>query len=70
MFNLKRRHDVIPKLIDAIKQYAAFESATLEAVTQLRTESEKLSDVKQKGEIETAISHSFIQHTGHCRRLS
>ena len=57
---LKRRHDVIPKLVDAVKQYAAFESATLEAVTQLRTESEKLSDVKQKGEIETAITHSLF----------
>jgi LemA protein len=30
---LKRRHDLIPKLIDAVKQYAAYEQATLDQVT-------------------------------------
>lgn len=34
---LKRRHDLIPKLVEAVRQYAAFESATLAAVTTLRT---------------------------------
>ncbi len=33
---LKRRHDLIPKLVEAVRQYAAFESATLSAVTELR----------------------------------
>lgn len=33
---LKRRHDLIPKLVEAVRQYAAFESATLAAVTTLR----------------------------------
>lgn len=33
---LKRRHDLIPKLVEAVRQYAAFESATLSAVTTLR----------------------------------
>jgi LemA protein len=26
---LKRRHDLIPKLVDAVRHYAAYESATL-----------------------------------------
>ena len=29
---LKRRHDLIPKLVAAVKQYAAFKSATLTTV--------------------------------------
>ncbi|MBT4075207.1 MAG: LemA family protein, partial [Gammaproteobacteria bacterium] len=33
---LKRRHDLIPKLVSAIKQYASYEQATLQAVTELR----------------------------------
>ena len=33
---LKRRHDLIPKLVDAVGQYAAFEKNTLEQVTALR----------------------------------
>lgn len=33
---LKRRHDLIPKLVEAVRQYAAFESATLSAVTEMR----------------------------------
>lgn len=37
---LKRRHDLIPKLVEAVRQYAAFESATLSAVTGLRANSE------------------------------
>ena len=35
---LKRRHDLIPKLVTAVKQYASYESATLEAVTTIRTQ--------------------------------
>ena len=53
---LKRRHDLIPKLVSAVKQYAAYESATLEAVTTLRTETiepQKSSDTEQ------AISHDL-----------
>jgi LemA protein len=35
---LKRRHDLIPKLVEAVRQYVAFESATLSAVTELRAD--------------------------------
>lgn len=47
---LKRRHDLIPKLVMAVKQYAAYESATLEAVTSLRGETlepQKSSNTEQ-----------------------
>ncbi|MCP4472310.1 MAG: LemA family protein [Gammaproteobacteria bacterium] len=40
---LKRRHDLIPKLIDAVRQYSAFEKATLEHVTALRSRARRAS---------------------------
>ena len=51
---LKRRHDLIPKLVEAVKQYASYETATLSAVTALRTESGKLQeiDLREAAEIE------------------
>lgn len=52
---LKRRHDLIPKLIDAVKQYAGYESATISAITELRTQSQSLTDVTKKGEVESRL---------------
>jgi LemA protein len=54
---LKRRHDLIPKLVDAVKQYAAFEKATLEGVTALRTRAEQVQDPGELGKLESAISN-------------
>ncbi len=58
---LKRRHDLIPKLIDAVKQYAAYESTTLSAITVLRTESVDASGVEKKGQIESQLSTKLHQ---------
>lgn len=52
---LKRRHDLIPKLVDAVKQYAAYEQATLSAVTELRVQSQQAADIGRKGELELAL---------------
>lgn len=52
---LKRRHDLLPKLVDAVKQYAAYEQATLSAVTELRTRSEQVAAIAEKGRLETAL---------------
>jgi len=60
---LKRRHDLIPKLIDAVKQYASYESSTIAAVTELRTQSLALTDVTRKGEVESQLGdklHNLI----------
>jgi LemA protein len=37
---LKRRHDLIPQLVATVKTYAAYEKATLLAVTELRAQNE------------------------------
>ena len=58
---LKRRHDLIPKLIAAVKQYAAYESATLSAIVTLRTESEKTEGAEMKGQIEADLGRKLHQ---------
>lgn len=52
---LKRRHDLIPKLVDAVRQYASYESATISAITELRNHSQSLTDVAEKGEVEIKL---------------
>lgn len=49
---LKRRHDLIPKLVDAVKQYASYESTTFSTITTLRSQSENLTEIAKKGQIE------------------
>jgi len=56
---LKRRHDLIPKLIDAVGQYAAFEKNTLEQVTALRIQAAGLQAAAQQSPLENNISHSL-----------
>lgn len=58
---LKRRHDLIPKLIDAVKQYAAYESSTLSAITALRSESAEAIGIERKGQIESELSTKLHQ---------
>ncbi|MGB5345941.1 MAG: LemA family protein [Woeseia sp.] len=52
---LQRRHDLIPQLVEAVKHYAAYEKATLEAVTELRNAAGKVQDVEQRGAIEEQV---------------
>ncbi len=56
---LKRRHDLIPKLVDAVGQYAAYEKNTLEQVTALRTEAAGLQAAAQQSPLESNISRSL-----------
>ena len=53
---LKRRHDLIPKLVDAVSQYARFEQATLEQVTALRSQAAGEHGAAQQGPLEGSIS--------------
>jgi LemA protein len=53
---LQRRHDLIPRLVTAVDQYAKYERATLEAVTEVRTEAMQQADVRARGKVEEKLS--------------
>jgi LemA protein len=53
---LQRRHDLIPRLVTAVDQYAKYERATLEAVTELRSEAMQQADVRARGRAEEKLS--------------
>jgi LemA protein len=52
---LKRRHELIPKLVDTVRQYAAYEQATLEGVATLRARSEGARGAGQVAAAEQAL---------------
>ena len=52
---LQRRHDLIPRLVEAVKAYAGYEKATLTAVTELRAQSERAPHLAEKARIEQEI---------------
>ena len=52
---LQRRHDLVPRLVAAVDQYAKYERATLEAVTELRAEAMRQADVAARGEAEEKL---------------
>lgn len=45
---LTRRHDLVPRLVEAVKAYAAYERATLSAVTELRARAEAAGSLRDK----------------------
>ncbi len=53
---LQRRHDLVPRLVKAVDQYAKYERATLEAVTELRAEAMRQADVVARGEAEEKLA--------------
>ena len=52
---LKRRHDLIPNLVETVKGYAAHESGTLEAVTAARTRATQATGTAERAEAEGAL---------------
>jgi LemA protein len=49
---LTRRHDLVPRLVDAVRAYADYERATLTAVTELRARAEAAGRLRDKARLE------------------
>jgi LemA protein len=57
---LKRRHDLIPNLVEAVKGYMGHERGTLEAVTKARQQAvEVTGSVEERAKVENALSQTL-----------
>ncbi|MBT8145803.1 MAG: LemA family protein [Gammaproteobacteria bacterium] len=56
---LKRRHDLVPQLVNAVKAYADYEKATMTAVTEMRTQSDTARRLPDKAAIEDAMEKAL-----------
>jgi LemA protein len=53
---LKRRYDLIPKLVAAVEQYAQYEQSTLQTIIELRSRTGQVSGAAEKGPLEARIA--------------
>ncbi len=58
---LRRRHDLVPQLVAAVKGYAGHERGVLAAVTELRGQAIVLTSPAKLGQIENALEKSLVQ---------
>ncbi len=56
---LKRRHNLIPNLIETVKGYAKHEKGLFEKVTQARTNAVNAKGVEEKGKAENMLSNTL-----------
>jgi len=56
---LKRRHDLVPQLVESVKAYADYEKATMTAVTELRSRSDAAQHLPEKAVIEAAMADAM-----------
>lgn len=58
---LQRRHDLVPRLVEAVRQYANYERTTLEAVTALRETASRTAGVEKRGELEAELGERLAR---------
>jgi LemA protein len=56
---LKRRHDLIPNLVEAVKGYMAYEKDTLEKVIKARSQAVDASGLKDKAQAENFLTQTL-----------
>jgi len=56
---LKRRHDLIPNLIEAVKGYMAHERGTLENITNARSKAVSAQGVSEKAKAEAQLTEAI-----------
>jgi LemA protein len=56
---LKRRHDLVPNLVESVKGYAAHEKGTFEKVTQARAAAMQASGPEEAGKAETQLTQAL-----------
>ncbi len=56
---LQRRHDLVPQLVTVVQAYAGHEAATLQAVTELRSQAMGIKQPGQLGEVEASLEHAL-----------
>jgi LemA protein len=56
---LKRRADLIPNLVEAVKGYAAHEQGTFEEVTRARTAAQQAQGVADKAQAENVLTEAI-----------
>ncbi len=56
---LKRRHDLIPNLVEAVKGYMSYEKDTLERVIKARSQAIDASSIKDKSQAENFLTQTL-----------
>jgi LemA protein len=56
---LKRRHDLVPNLVETVKGYAEHESSTFEKTTQARAEAMKAQSVEETAKAEQKLTQAL-----------
>ncbi|MFN8215100.1 MAG: LemA family protein [Solirubrobacterales bacterium] len=57
---LKRRHDLVPNLVESAKGYAAHERGAIEAVTEARAAATRAAGVEEAGAAERRLSGALV----------
>jgi LemA protein len=58
---LKRRHDLVPNLVETVKGYAEHESATFEKATKARAEAMQASSVGETAKAESKLTGALTE---------